>query len=318
MAQEDSIAPRHGRHSAAGRHAAPRVSEAEQAGVPVADSPEPVEAPPADPTPASAEIPTSAAPVSAAPIPDLVTITDGDQETSMGDAPRPIGVNPQETGSFRRLEATEGARLTTRANASDTASFVAQKARPVEAVRMSTAGRPKVEHRDVAVESNKRVFLVLGIAALAMVAIVGWLLTKALTSVEEVQEHPITEQTQAAVEEGIEYRGTTYTVVGRDGGTYALVSVSEGSEEQAVLYELPGTPVSLILYNTVFIIPENLPDNTWDLIAHPLGGGSVTQQVTDADGNPIVGEGEISEATLSGDTIQIATTSGESFDVSLI
>ena len=85
-----------------------------------------------------------------------------------------------------------------------------------------------------------------------------------------------------------------------------------------LLYDLAGTPVTLILYNTAFVIPENLPDGTWDLIAYPLGGGSVTQQVTDADGNPIVGQGEIASATLSGDAIQISTTAGEQITVSLV
>lgn len=321
MAAEESAAPRHGRH-AARKHAAPRAAEPEvsleETGVAAEAAPTPVEAvpEPAAPEPAPvAEPPYVAEP---AAVPNLVSITDGDQETRMGDAPRPIDVDPQETGSFRRIDATEGARLTTRVNASDTASFVAQKARPIEAVRMSTAGRPKVEHRDIEMESNKRVFLVLGISALVVVAIVGWLLSRAFSSVEEVAEHPVTEQVQSAVEEGIEYRGATYTVTEVSDGKFALVSTPEGSEEQTVIYELEGKPVTLILYNMVFIVPQNLNDNTWNLIAHPLGDGSVTQPVTDSEGKPLIGEGEISEAKLVGDTIQVTTTTGESYEVSLV
>lgn len=236
----------------------------------------------------------------------------------MSDAPRPIGVDPEETGSFKRIGASEGARLTTRANASDTASFMAQAVRPVEAVRMSSAGRPKVEHREVEMQSNKRVFLVLGIGALAVMALVIVLLTRAFNSVEETTAPPVYEQVQSTGEDGIEYRGATYSISEQAAGKYALVSTSEGFEGTAVLYELPGTPVTLILYDTVFVIPENLDNDTWDLIAHPLGGGSVTQQVTDADGNPIVGEGQIKEATLSGDVILITTESDEQFSVSLV
>lgn len=310
MAQEEEYrAPRHGRHSAVGRHAAPRPVETD---VPDEELTTTV--------PTQVEVaPQAVAPRTEAPvIPDLVPISDGDQETRMGDAPRPIDVDPEETGSFRRIGASEGARLTTRANASHTASFRAQGARPVEAVRMSSAGRPRVEHRDVEVQSNKRVFVALGVAALIMVSIVGWLIVRALTSVEHADEKPVAEQTQAGIEDGIEYRGTTYTLTEKSEGVYALTSTTEGSESPSVLYELKGKPVALILYNTVFIIPENLPDGTWDLIAHPLGGGSMTQQVTDAEGKPIIGEGEISEATLDGDAIHITTTAGENMTVSLV
>ena len=313
MAQEEEYqAPRHGRHAAAGRHAAPRVAEAdslsEELPTPVSEQ---VEAVP------QASVPQTAAPQrEASPIPDLVPVSDGDQETSMGNAPRPIDVDPEETGSFRRINASEGARVTTRANASQAASFRAQSARPVEAVRMSSAGRPRVVHRDVEVQSNKRVFVALGVAALIMVSIVGWLIVRALTSVEHADEKPVAEQTQAGIGEGIEYRGTTYALTELSDGVYALTSTTEGAESSSVLCELQGKPVSLILHDMVFIVPENLADSKWDLIAYPLGG--VTQQVTDAEGNPIIGEGEITEATLEGDAIHITTAAGENMTVSLV
>ena len=112
------------------------------------------------------------------------------------------------------------------------------------------------------------------------------------------------------------YAKTSVTEV--SDGKFALVSTPEGSEEQTVIYELEGKPVTLILYNMVFIVPQNLNDNTWNLIAHPLGDGSVTQPVTDSEGKPLIGEGEISEAKLVGDTIQVTTTTGESYEVSLV
>lgn len=326
MATEDSYAPRHGRHSAAGRqagtgrhaaagrHAAPRVKEpveevaTEQvAAIDITPEPPQISEPPRPLEPLSADIPMATVP-----------IVDGDQETSMSDAPRPIGVDPEETGSFSRINASEGAVLATRANASDTASFMVQTVRPVEAVRMSSAGRPQVEHREVEMQSNKRVYLILGIGALAVMALVITLLVRAARSVEDTGEPPVYEQVQATGDEGIEYRDVTYFITEQAAGKYALASTSDGFEGTAVLYELEGTPVTLILYNTVFVIPENLPDDTWDLIAHPLGGGSVTQQVTDSDGKPIVGQGQISEAVLSGDEILITTASGEKYSVSLV
>ena len=312
MAADESRAPRHGKH-AAGRHAA---------------SPAPVKH-----TKASAPQPAAqtSAPQQAAPIPqplamadepiaEVVSIIDGDQETRMGDAPRPIGVDPSESGSFQRITAADGARVTTRINASETASFRLENSRPMEAVRMSSAGRPKVERHEVAVQPNKRVFIILGIAAAVVLLVVGTLLTRALISVEPADDGTgvQVEQTQASGDEGIEYRGSTYAVTQQEGGAYALTSLSEGSSTPAVLHELAGTPVTLILYNTVFIIPENLGDDTWDLIAYPLGGGSVAQQVTDGSGNPVVGKGQIAEAKLVGDAVEVTTTSGEKQSVSLV
>lgn len=316
MASEENIAPRHGRHAAVSSQEAPTTEE--QSTMPAHDIDEDFAGGFVGDTLGGTPVEPKVQEPPMGVIPNIVTVGDGDQEFSWGDAPRPIGVDPGETGSFQRIDASEGARLTTRANASETASFRAQNVRPVETVRMSTAGRPHVEHRDIEVKSNKRVFIVLGIAAFIVVAIVGTLLVRALISMDRPHETPVVEQTQAAADGSIEYRGTTYAIAQQESGPYALVSTSEGSQNAAVVLELAGTPVALILYNTVFVIPENLPDGTWDLIAHPLGGGSVTQQVTDADGNPIIGTGEISSATLDGDGIQISTTAGEELTISLV
>lgn len=311
MAATESGAPRHGKHSAAGRHVSPR----EQVQEPAA----PEAAAPLTPVDDGAD--DGAQRVGrrfATPVSEVAPIIDGDQETSMGDAPRPIGVDPAETGSFQRISSDAGARVTTRANASETAPFRLENARPMEAVRMSSAGRPRVARHEVEVKSNRRVFLILGVAAAIVLVILGTLVTRALLSVEQSQEKTVAEQAQASGEEGIEYRGTTYTLTEQNNGKFALTSTSEGSEGKAVLYELEGKPVTLILYNTVFVIPENLSDGTWDLIAHPLGGGSVTQQVTDADGKPVTGEGEISEAKLVGDAVEVVMTSGARTKVSLV
>lgn len=305
MAADENRTPRHGRH-AAGRHAAPRAHE---------DVPTPVESPSPQVAPAPVETVAPRAASTPVSVPDVVPVVDGDQETSMEAAPRPIGVDPAETGSFQRISSDAGARVTTRANASETASFHLENARPMEAVRMSSSGRPKVAHREVEVQSNRRVFIILGVAAALVVALVGSLLTRALSSVDTSGEQTVAEQVQKAVDEPIEYRGTTYALT-ENGSTYALTSTSEGSEGTAVLHELKGVPVALILYNTVFVIPENLPDGTWDLIACPLGG--VAQQVTDSEQNPVTGKGEITEATLVGDEVRVVTADGTRTTVSLV
>lgn len=312
MAYDEGGAPRHGRHSSTGRRAVSRT------GHEGADTqrPQDVAVPPeTDVAPVSS---AGASPEHEGAAPPLTPISDGDQETRMGDAPRPIDVDPSETGSFRRISSDEGARLTTRANASETGSFRLDNARPVESVRMGSVGRPKVRQHEVAVKSNRRVFVILGVAAAIVVILLGSLVTRALLSVEQAPEETVSEQMQSSGDEGIEYRGTTYRLTEQDDGTHALTSTSEGSEGTAVLYRLEGTPVTLILYNSVFVIPENRPDGTWDLIAYPLGGGSVAQQVTGSEGEPVTGTGEIDEARLVGDAVQVVTTTGERTNVSLV
>lgn len=310
---DESTTPKHGRHAAAGKHAAPRVPEAEPlvAETPVSEPQAPLHAAGAVPA-AMPSTPVTRA-VSA---PVATSALDADQELHMGDAPAPIGIDPSGSGSFSRITAAEGARVTTRANASETASFRSQGARPIEAVRMS-AGRPMVEHHEAAVETNGRVFAILGVSALLVVGFLGWLIARAFGSVDKEPVTVVAEQVQAGATDTIEYRGVSYALEEQSGGTYALTSTSEDQEEPATLCELKGTPVALILYDTAFIMPENLSDGTWDLVAYHLGGGSVTQRVTGADGNPIIEEGEIASAELAGDDIQITTAQGESYTVSL-
>ena len=339
MAADVNNTPKHGRPSAGGRHAAPRsearVSEesvdalfeearaaagegaASSAGSVAGASSEPLSFDEAVPTPAPAAHASSVSPLQLSDEPLQTTQVDGDQELQMGDAPAPIGVDPEVTGSFQRITADQGARVTTRANASETASFRAQGARPIEAVRMSSTGRPHVERHETNVESNTRVFAMIGAAVVVVVAIVGWLLVRALVSVDEPTETVVAEQVQVGVGEALEYRGVTYMLAQQDDGVYALTSSSEDQEGTTTICTLTGTPAALILYNTAFVIPENLNNNTWDLIAHHLGSGSMTQQVTGADGSAIIGTGEIASARLEGSTIIIETTTGEQSTVML-
>lgn len=235
---------------------------------------------------------------------------DGDQELQMGDAPTPIGIDPDTNGSFQRITADQGARVTTRANVSETASRRARGTRPIEAVRMSSKGRPHVERHETSVESNTRVFAIIGVAVVLVVAVLGWLLVRALVSVDEPEETVVAEQVQVGVGEELEYRGETYKIAQQDNGVYALTRRGEDQEEAVTVCTLTGVPVALILYNTAFVIPENLNNDTWDLIAHHLGSGSMTQQVTGPDGSALIGNGEIVSARLEGSKIIVETANG--------
>lgn len=256
-----------------------------------------------------------------ADLPEVVPVNTGEREPGADGAPRPIDVDPSETGSFQHIEAGQGARVTTRANASETAAMSLEAIRSAQ-VRMDNTRRPQVEHHEQAQrydQRDKRVFVGLAIAAVVVVALVCTLLVRALTSAPEEEETGVVERTQTSdVEAGIEYRGPTYSLAKQKGGKYALVKVNEGSETPVVLFELEGEPVTLILHDSAFVVPENLSDGTWDIMALTLGGGGMPMQVTDKDGNPIVGQGKITDASLDGDLVVVTTDAGEKVDVSLV
>ena len=59
---------------------------------------------------------------------------------------------------------------------------------------------------------------------------------------------------------------------------------------------MSGTPVTLILYNSVIVVPENKSDGTWDVVAYTIGGDSEPVSVVDSSGNAITGTGTIASA----------------------
>jgi hypothetical protein len=189
--------------------------------------------------------------------------------------------------------------------------------KPIATIRSGGMDRPRVKSHEAKVRTDPKVFAILGIAMLTVVLLMSWLVMRALGSVDRVTETAIQEQTQVALGDVLEYRGTTYQLTKLKSGTYALTSRAEGQETDAVIAELKGTPVALILYNMTFLVPENLSDGTWDIMAHTLGGGSLTQQVTDAQGEAIVREGTIESASLVQDSIEIHTSDGATESISL-
>ena len=256
-----------------------------------------------------------------ADLPEVVPVSTNDRDPGSDGAPRPIDVDPSETGSFQRINAGQGARVTTRANASETASMSLEAIRAAQ-VRMDDTRRPKVEHHEQMQSydrKDRRVFVGLSIAAIIVVALVCTLVVRALTSAPKEEETTTVERTQTSdVEEGIEYRGPTYSLAKQKSGKYALVKVNEGSEKPVVLFELKGEPVTLILHDSAFVVPENLSDGTWDVMALTLGGGGMPMQVTDSEGNPVVGTGRIAEASLDEDIVVVTTDAGEQVSISLV
>ncbi len=122
------------------------------------------------------------------------------------------------------------------------------------------------------------------------------------------------EQTTVGANESFHYRGSTYYLV-ETGKGYALAeSRDESADKVTTLGDLNGTPVNLVLYDGAVIIPENLSNGTWDVVAYTIGSG--WSQILGQDGNAYGGTGTISEANLNGSTLHLVVD-GSPVDIPL-
>lgn len=226
------------------------------------------------------------------------------------DTPRPIGVDPEATGSFERLNAGEGAILTTRDNVDDAVDAARNRLSGTTGMmRLDASVLPPVEDHTPETHANKRVVGVLVVLVLAVLLGGGYVFLRLTASPEVEEEQDQTEQMQVATTDAIEYRGTTYQLEQNEDGTWYLTrqSQDEGAEPQS-LGDLAGTPVAAILYDGAILFPENESDGTWDIMVYTLGAG--WGQLLDDEGNGYSEEGAITEATLDGTELEIVSDTG--------
>lgn len=329
-------APKHGRHMAGGAGAATdesraprtyRASEQEATRGSHARSHQAIStasAAAAPTTAASARAPRAGVPRFSSTAADLTMNVpqqpSGPDATSAfvpleADAPRPIGVDPSETGSFTRLESGEGARLTTRDNAVEAREAVTISREHAGNRRLRKSSRPQVASHQTKTKGNSKVFVGLGIAAIVVIAIGFFLLHGILNAGDTPSEGSSQlEQTQVSTDQSITYNDVTYRLAQQDDGSYALTK-AHGDGDATALFTLSGTPVQLVLCNGAIIIPENL-DGKWDVIAYTLSDGSVPVQVADSDGNPVGGDGSITSVVLDGTVLHVTSDVG-SVDVTV-
>ncbi|MGI6754548.1 MAG: hypothetical protein ACOX4F_00775 [Atopobiaceae bacterium] len=155
--------------------------------------------------------------------------------------------------------------------------------------------------------SPKIVALIALAAALVVVGIFVGISKLTQTPAQPAEPHE-QEQQQVAIDQTITYRNTTYQLV-QNGDTWELVSTSQDAPDQSQRGDLLGTPVSLILYNGTFVVPENLADGTWDVAAYTIGSG--WSIILDENGQSCAGTGEITSAELAGDKIVLSLDSGQ-------
>lgn len=167
--------------------------------------------------------------------------------------------------------------------------------------------------------------ILIGVALAAIVVIAaGFLLFRAIlgdrpqgagdgtpgTAQEEVQQAEVSvDPATGAVESGtIEYMGETYSLVALE-GTSAVVSTDESGNQRS-LFVLRGTPVCVLFYDGILLIPENLPDG-WDVISYVVGAESQASPIM-KDGEAFKGAGEIADAHLEGSELVVVDSAGTS------
>ncbi len=84
---------------------------------------------------------------------------------------------------------------------------------------------------------------------------------------------------------------------------------AEDGSSPLTIFNLDGKPVTVVLYNGSFLIPENL-DNTWNVMAWVNADGSLPNILTRDGDNPVQGDGQISSASLDGSHLQLNFDNG--------
>ncbi len=215
-------------------------------------------------------------------------------------SPRPIGVDPAATGSFKVIRQGRGAVATTRQTAGRAAE--AGRASVAKTVRAGKGARKRPQPS----QAPLPVLVGIGVAALLVVILAVVLLTALITPKAPEGEAATTSaavaETVVAAEEGVEAGGSTYAMRQGEAG-WELVRASGGQDTSLATFA--GTPVSVCLYQGALFIPENLSDGTWDIVCYVLGDGSAATQLLGVDGNPVTGSGTIQSAALDGSNLAL-------------
>lgn len=219
------------------------------------------------------------------------------QYDDMGDyedaAPRPVDASSVEQGSFERIGEGQGA----------------MRAQPRDAD--ATDSKPL----------DKRLVAALGAGALVVIALVCVMVVRALDapasgSADGEPEGAVQAATQAVEvpEGGVAFGGAVFELTQGEKG-FELTETSAGGEgRQVSVGELDGVPVCLVTYDNALVIPQNLDDGTWNVVAYTPGSG--WSPLMDQAGAAQEGTGSILEATLDGATLHLAVD-GANHDIPL-
>ena len=238
-------------------------------------------------------------------------------------------------GRISTIRAGQGAKVTTRKNASEAADHARHSAekryyeRHPEA--RSSAGGPPRSGRNVVL------LVVAAILALCLVFLLGRCVAGIIAPGDDGQDsrpeqtlRP-TEDEQAAIDQqsqhdtgqeqagpdgSVSYRGDTYSLQMQEDGLWGLVRTgSSGTTE--TLFEVEGTPTALLRNVDTILVPENR-NGGWDVVCYVIGGHGQASYVIDDTGAMIQGSGEIESAELEGTILRVTDTTGQTRDISLV
>lgn len=229
------------------------------------------------------------------------------------------------------IGAGQGARVTTRENASEAADYARHNVERRYAERHPEARAQQAGPKRSAL--NVVLLVVAGILVVLLVFVLGTLVNSALfppetdeTTAQDQTLHLTEAELQAQQEQAeqdagqeqvgtdgtVSYGGETYALQQDDDGTWALVNAAGDT-----LISLEGTPIALARSADVLLVPENR-DGVWDVVSYVVGGhlDGVTY-VVGSDGEPVRGSAEAVSVELDGTTLRVTDTNGTTTDVAL-
>lgn len=258
-------------------------------------------------------------------VPVTSSVGDGAGSFATDDAPRPIGVDPSETGSFSTIDARAGAVISDRKTAARAAK-AARKAMPVsERKRVRSFRRSDADGSGVVSQASAPshpMVIGIGVAALVViilfVALIGSIISPSNTAGTGADSAATTSE-NVSTDQGVSLGGYTYSVSQGSDGVWSLMRQSgDNSDGSAVaIVSLSGTPVSVALHQDTLLVAENLSDGTWDVISYVAADGSTASQLLGSDGNPVTGQGELASSEVDGSNLVLTDTAGAKTTVPL-
>ena len=184
--------------------------------------------------------------------------------------------------------------------------------------RLTGSNRPSYGRREESSAPSRGPLVIVAIAAIVVLAILFFLIRGCVNAIPEPTDPNETvepQQVQTTADDIVTYQGVEFSIDTSSSPAKVVFAEPNGGAT-GTLFELEGTPAALILYNGVIVVPENR-GGSWDVIAYVFGADSLPTQVVGADGNPITGSGDITEATLDGSVVRIVDSTGATTDVAL-
>ena len=241
-----------------------------------------------------------------------MTVNAGDTGELGTDTPRPVHADSVSNGTFDKLEEGQGAvAASNRRGGAHMGAHAAGDAHDANGTHAAESAHAAEVGEQLTID--RRTLIVVVIGALAAIVVIVVLFINVLNaSPAKPKAEPEADKVVAQAGDSITSRGASYHIA-QNGEKYQLMETRDGGKEVS-LGDIAGTPAGLVLYDGAVLIPENLADGKWDVMAYTIGSG--WSQIMDRDGKPVSGEGSISDATLDGSTI-VLTVNGNRVDVPL-